>query len=118
MTEWLQFWGIFAILGGIVNIIQALTGLRHISGQQILMAIRAGIDLAFIPIVLMLRDAVLSVPSVGELPASGIQALSIAFQVLPILIIIGIIAGTGTTIYKMITLREKYEKYATQKAEQ
>ncbi len=108
---WLSISGIFGVIGGIILLIRALIGPRAISGQIILMGLNMIKELAFIPMLLQLGVALTSITGLSTLPTEAQSVLFVLFGFIPIFSIIGTILEAGVTIYKMVSLPSKYNRY-------
>jgi hypothetical protein len=108
---WLSIAGLFEVIGGIILLIRALIGPRAISGQIILMGLNVTKELAFIPMLLQLGAALTSITGLSQLPVEVQSVLLGIFVWIPLLSIIGTIVEAGSTIYKMISLPGRYNRY-------
>lgn len=108
---WLSVSGIFQVLGGIILLIRALIGPRAISGQIVLMGVNMVKELAFIPMLLQVGVALTSITGLSQLPVEVQSVLLGIFAWIPLLSIFGTIVEAGSTIYKMIFYKGRYNRY-------
>ena len=111
LLEWLRIAGFFLIIGGLINLVQSMVDLTNYTLQRVLIIIYIIKDIAFIPIILRLRFAILEVPSIVGLDPGLISTIDLAFKVITGIAIFGTVVGSLSNIYKAITLKMKFEEY-------
>ncbi|MBN2156618.1 MAG: hypothetical protein JW776_11295 [Candidatus Lokiarchaeota archaeon] len=114
MSRWLQIAGLFTIIGGFIKVNQSIIDLTNYTAQRILIIMGTIVDLVFIPFLLKLGEAILSVPVVHALQVTDLEvynAIGLAFKVVIGVSIFGTVIGTISNIYKVITLQMKFEEY-------
>jgi len=114
---WLGISGIFQVMGGIILLIRALIGPRAISGQVLLMGMDMAKELVFITMLLQLGTALISITALSQLSVETQVVLINIFGFIPIFSIIGTIIGAGSTVFKMITLKSRYDRYIKSRQE-
>ena len=115
LTYYIRVAGLFAIVGGVINLIQAMIDLTNYFAQRALIALNTIKDLAFIPFTLtLLVPAVLSVPAIDALRLTNLglyDSIRIGITVVKWISVVGAIIGAISNTYKIITLRMKFEEY-------
>jgi len=115
LTYYIRLMGVFTIAGGIIYLMQSMMELTNYTGQRILMGLHIVADVAVIPFtVLLLTNAVLAVPSIvllqGTNPALYAN-IALGCNVITWISVVGTIIGAISNIYKIVTLRLKFEEY-------
>lgn len=115
LTYYIRLAGVFVIVGGIINLMQSMMELTNYTGQRILMGLNTIKDLAFIPFTLkLLTTAVLAVPSIAALEIANPELfgnIALGFNVITWISVVGTIIGAISNIYKIVTLKMKFEEY-------
>ncbi|MHA1727988.1 MAG: HAAS signaling domain-containing protein [Promethearchaeota archaeon] len=111
LLSWLAIAGIFDILGGIAKLMHVLIGQQAINGQRILIGVCAVLDIIFIPLLSILSGALQAIPGLSELESEVQVIVFQVFGYIPLLITIGYIIGIAVAVYKILTLKAKYENY-------
>jgi len=114
LTLWIKIAGIYTIVGGVINLIQSMMDLTNYLAQRVLMTLFTIKDLAFIPFILQLSEAVLSVPAINYISITDPDLFStivLGFKVITGFVLFGTAVGFISNIYKIVTLRMKYEEY-------
>jgi hypothetical protein len=113
MNSYLAVVGIFTLLGGITDLFKALSGIRAITMQRILMFVNIVLDIAILPFALTQFPNALQT-TLAMYPASipvDILTTIYFYTWFPIVVIFGTVVGTIEKVYKITTLRSKYDAY-------
>ncbi|TFG18583.1 MAG: hypothetical protein EU530_08895 [Promethearchaeota archaeon] len=115
LTYYIRLMGVFTMIGGIINLMQSMMDLTNYTGQRILMGLHTIVDLASIPFTIrLLTQAVLTVPSIAAFEIANPElfaSIALGFNVVTWISVVGTVIGSISNIYKIITLRMKFEEY-------
>ncbi len=115
LTYYIRLMGVFTMIGGIINLMQSMMDLTNYTGQRILIGLHIVVDLAAIPFTIrLLTQSVLAVPSIAALEIANPElfaSVALGFNVVTWISVVGTVIGAISNIYKMITLRMKFEEY-------
>lgn len=119
LSTWIRIAGIFTLIGGSINLIQSMTDLTNYFAQRVLMSLNTITDLIFIYFIVQLLGMVTFItptddPILYQIFAQNPETyfgIVIGVKVLVGISIFGTVVGSISNIYKIITLRMKFEEY-------
>lgn len=114
MVEWINIAGIFTLFGGFISLIQALLGMEAVNAQRVLFGLSKLLDILFLPRALMIGDVLKTIPSIVGLEPEILEVVTMVFDHLYLLVILGFVIGMIEMVYKIITLRSKVIEYQKQ----
>ena len=115
LTYYIQLSGGFTLASGFILLIQSMLDLTNYFAQRVLMILHIIVDVAMIPFILtLLVPAIMSVPGIAALSSTDVALynnIELGFTVIKWIAVIGTIIGAVSNIYKVITLKMKFEEY-------
>ncbi len=111
--DWLKIFGLFIVIGGLINLIRLIIGVRNYTGQQVMLVLEALFSLTFIPILLILLNnpeifpiSLFSGRLITEIPYDTNNLAYIIYFWVIIGIIIAILGSMIGNFYKVSKLQK------------
>lgn len=115
MIEWLYIAGVFTIIRGLFGLVQGIVRFKYIFGQKILISAQACLDLLFIPYLIKIGEILSGITYINTIELESREIILKIFQYFPIIITLIFIISLIEFIYKIVTLRYKYDKFLVYK---